>query len=90
MNADYSPGDIGFDPLSLKPTDPAGLKTMQTKELSSKYDHVRHTLVSCECLVPLASTNSLFSDGRLAMLAAAGCMAQELVNGQGIIENLGL
>jgi hypothetical protein len=30
------------------------------------------------------------ADGRLAMLAAAGCMAQELVNGKGILENLGI
>ena len=29
-------------------------------------------------------------DGRLAMLAAAGCMAQELANGKGILENLGI
>jgi hypothetical protein len=28
-------------------------------------------------------------NGRLAMLAAAGFMAQELVNGKGILENLG-
>jgi hypothetical protein len=27
-------------------------------------------------------------NGRLAMLAAAGFMAQELVNGKGIIQNL--
>jgi hypothetical protein len=48
------------------------------------------TVLVCECLVPLSSTNALFSDGRLAMLAAAGCMAQELANGQGILENLGI
>ena len=27
------PGDIGFDPLGLKPTDPTEFATMQTKEL---------------------------------------------------------
>ncbi len=59
----YVPGDIGFDPLGLKPQDAEELATMQTKELQN---------------------------GRLAMLAAAGFLAQELVNGQGIIENLGL
>merc|ERR1711920_293561 len=47
----YSPGDLGFDPLGLKPTDAAELETMQTKELQN---------------------------GRLAMLAAAGFLAQEL------------
>jgi hypothetical protein len=56
----YTPGDIGFDPLGLKPTG-ADLDTMQTKELSN---------------------------GRLAMLAVAGFVAQELVDGKGIIEHL--
>jgi hypothetical protein len=57
----YTPGDIGFDPLGLKPTDPEALKVMQTKELQN---------------------------GRLAMLAAVGFMAQELADGKGIIEHL--
>jgi Chlorophyll A-B binding protein len=61
LRDDYVPGDIGFDPLGLKPTDPASMWLMQTKELQN---------------------------GRLAMLAAAGFMAQELVNGKGILENL--
>merc|ERR1719236_401669 len=30
----YSPGDLGFDPLSLKPEDPAELRVMQEKELA--------------------------------------------------------
>jgi hypothetical protein len=54
----YTPGDIGFDPLGLKPTDREELKSMQTKELQN---------------------------GRLAMLAVAGFVAQELVDGQGIV-----
>jgi hypothetical protein len=49
------PGDIGFDPLGLKPKDPKELKEMQTKELNN---------------------------GRLAMIAAAGMIAQELATGQ--------
>jgi len=32
-NPDTLPGDIGFDPLGLRPSDPEELKTMQTKEL---------------------------------------------------------
>jgi len=48
-------GDIGFDPLGLKPTDPKEFKDMQTKELNN---------------------------GRLAMIAAAGMVAQELASGQ--------
>merc|ERR1719389_828359 len=51
----YYPGDIGFDPLNLKPEDPAEFRDMQEKELS-------------HC--------------RLAMIAAAGFLAQEAVSGQ--------
>merc|ERR1712216_1039472 len=35
LNDDYYPGDIGFDPLGLKPSDPAEFATMQTKELQN-------------------------------------------------------
>merc|ERR1719502_155387 len=51
----YTPGDLGFDPLNLAPTDPLEFREMQEKELSH---------------------------GRLAMLAAAGFMAQEAVSGK--------
>ena len=63
LNEDYYPGDVGFDPLGLKPTDPAEFAEMQTKELQN---------------------------GRLAMLAAAGFLAQELVNHKPILETLKL
>jgi len=33
LRENYYPGDVGFDPLGLKPTDPAAFATMQTKEL---------------------------------------------------------
>merc|ERR1719502_1283979 len=33
LNDDYYPGDINFDPLGLKPEDPAEFAEMQTKEL---------------------------------------------------------
>merc|ERR1719387_2179250 len=49
---DRLPGELGFDPLGLKPKDPAELKTIQTKEINN---------------------------GRLAMLAVAGVLSQELV-----------
>ena len=60
LKEEYIPGNLGFDPLGLKPEDPEEFKIMQTKELQH---------------------------GRLAMLAAAGFMAQELVDGKGIIEH---
>jgi len=55
MKEDHVPGDLGFDPLGLKPKDPEKFKEMQTKELNN---------------------------GRLAMIAAAGMIAQEYVTGQ--------
>jgi Chlorophyll A-B binding protein len=60
LREDYVPGDFGFDPLGLKPSDPEAYERMATKELQN---------------------------GRLAMLAAAGFMAQELVDHQGIVEH---
>merc|ERR1719498_1661269 len=35
IRSDFESGDLGFDPLGLKPTDPAELKEMQTKELQN-------------------------------------------------------
>jgi hypothetical protein len=54
LRPEYTPGDLDFDPLGLKPTDPAEFREMQEKELSH---------------------------GRLAMIAAAGFLAQETVTG---------
>jgi len=59
----YYPGELGFDPLRLRPRDRFDYYTMEDRELQN---------------------------GRLAMIAAAGFMAQELVNGKGILQNLGL
>merc|ERR1711966_331875 len=55
LKPNYYPGDLQFDPLGLKPEDPAEFRLMQEKELS-------------HC--------------RLAMIAAAGFLAQEAVSGQ--------
>merc|ERR1719201_290058 len=58
---DYSagdlPGDSGWDPLGLKPSDPKAYLELQNKELNN---------------------------GRLAMIAAAGILAQETVTGEKI------
>jgi light-harvesting complex I chlorophyll a/b binding protein 4 len=35
IRVDHQPGDLGFDPLGLKPSDPAALKQMQTYELNN-------------------------------------------------------
>ena len=35
IKADHVPGDLGFDPMGLKPTNPAELAEMQTKELNN-------------------------------------------------------
>jgi len=35
LRDNYYPGDVGFDPLGLKPTDPTAFKNMQTRELQN-------------------------------------------------------
>jgi len=35
FKADYSPGDLGFDPLGLAPEDPEEFRAMQNKELNN-------------------------------------------------------
>jgi hypothetical protein len=54
IRTDHAAGDMGFDPMGLKPTSAAELAEMQTKELNN---------------------------GRLAMLAIAGMVAQEAATG---------
>ena len=54
VRSDHVAGDLGFDPLGLKPTDAQELKELQTKEINN---------------------------GRLAMIAAAGMIGQELASG---------
>ena len=63
LRESYYPGDLGFDPLGLKPSDPVEFQRMQAKELSN---------------------------GRLAMIAAAGMCVQEQVTHQPLLAGLGL
>jgi len=53
----YTPGDLGFDPLGMKPSNPTEMLEMQNKELNN---------------------------GRLAMIAIAGMVGQELATGLGL------
>ncbi len=55
LREDYEPGNLGFDPLGLLPSDPEAKKDLQTKELNN---------------------------GRLAMIAIAAFVVQELVSGE--------
>ncbi|KAK3234938.1 hypothetical protein CYMTET_54832 [Cymbomonas tetramitiformis] len=57
LRENYSPGDLGFDPLGLKPTNAVELTARQNKELNN---------------------------GRLAMIAVAGIVVQELITGEKI------
>ncbi|KAG0559068.1 hypothetical protein M758_10G074500 [Ceratodon purpureus] len=61
LRDDYEPGNLGFDPLGLLPSDPKERKDMQSKELNN---------------------------GRLAMIAIAAFVAQELVSGEEIFVHL--
>jgi light-harvesting complex I chlorophyll a/b binding protein 1 len=60
LEADYTPGDLGFDPLNLYPSDPKQQYDLKTKELNN---------------------------GRLAMIAIAAFVAQELRVQKPIFEN---
>merc|ERR1719235_317818 len=62
MKTNRIPGDLGYDPLGLKPSDPEEFVEMQNKDLNN---------------------------GRLAMIATAGMIAQELVNHEKIWDTLG-
>merc|ERR1712129_129982 len=35
LRSDYASGDLGFDPMGLKPNNPSELKEMQTKEINN-------------------------------------------------------
>ena len=93
----YYPGDLDFDPLNLKPEDPAELRIMQVSEIKSPPRDTSQPSLTLH--PPAPSTHAPFpaplnpspppplmqdkelSHGRLAMIAAAGFLAQEGVSG---------
>jgi len=60
LRADYTPGDLGFDPLGMGPKTEKDMFAMKNKELNN---------------------------GRLAMLACAGIVAQELATEKTLFGN---
>jgi len=58
IRAEHSPGDLGFDPLELRPTDAAAMEQMQTKELN----HGRLAMIGIAGMVvqELATGEKLF------------------------------
>jgi len=58
LKPEYTPGDLGFDPLGMGPKGDAEMLAMKNKELNN---------------------------GRLAMMAVAGIVAQEVVTGQELL-----
>ena len=64
IRADHESGDLGFDPLGLKPTDPAELKEMQTKELQNG----RLGMIAAAGMI----AQELASNQKLFMLSVSG------------------
>ena len=58
LREDYTPGDLGFDPLGMAPKTDAEMLSMKNKELNN---------------------------ARLAMIAVAGIVTQEVITGQELL-----
>ena len=81
----HAPGDFGFDPAGLKPKDAADFKAMQTKgaprRASSSSLPSRTSHSHLPSLYSLARMHTELNNGRLAMVAVVGMVAQELATG---------
>ena len=64
IRSDFKSGDLGFDPLGLKPTDPEELKQMQTKELQNG----RLGMIAAAGMI----AQELASNQKLFMLSVSG------------------
>merc|ERR1711966_629415 len=53
LRDDYTPGDLQFDPLGLKPTDPAAFREMENKELA----HVRLAMLAAMGFIAQETVN---------------------------------
>jgi len=74
LKEEYIPGDLGFDPLGLKPPG------------SEKFDAKTGRIEYSEDFIDMR--NKELQNGRLAMLAVAGMVAQEEVDKMGILSHL--
>ena len=84
----YTPGDLDFDPLGLKPEDPEALKEMQTKE--SRAASKTTVPVVCVCRVDGVAMCCLFVvvvclsrlsrlDERELLFVCCGCVSRSRV-----------
>jgi hypothetical protein len=71
IRSDYASGDLGFDPMGLKPTDPKALKELQTKELQNG----RLGMIAAAGMI----AQELASNEKLFMLSVSG---QEAVDSE--------
>lgn len=95
LREDYTPGDLGFDPFGYKPADPTEFMEMQNKELnngyavthprtSDRFSHSRRRPLTRVHIFCLSADVCVYARSRLAMIAIAGMVGQELVTGSAL------
>ena len=84
LRPNYSPGDLGFDPLGMRPSSDADLLAMKNKELNNGACARRSAsrrLTRALHLNPPPNPPPAAWVGRLAMLAVAYFAAEEVLGG---------